>query len=66
MIEKQKKDMFQKLSDNINKIFLLNSTKYSKESIINIVNALLQSSIDIMEKNNDNQIDFLNFNREFK
>ena len=33
MIEKQKKDMFQKLSDNINKIFLLNSTKYSKESI---------------------------------
>ena len=62
IIEKQKKDMFQKLSDNLNKIFLLNSTNFSKESIINIINALLQSSIEIMDQNKDNQIALLNFN----
>ena len=62
IIEKQKKDMFQNLSDNINKIFLLNSTSFSKETLINIINALLQSSIEIMEQNKDNQVALLNFN----
>ena len=54
--------MFKKLTDNINKIFLLNSTSFSNESLINIVNALLESSEDIMEQNKDNQVAFLNFN----
>ena len=62
IIEKQKKDMFKKLTDNINKIFLLNSTSFSNDSLINIINALLESSEDIMEQNKDNQVAFLNFN----
>ena len=62
IIEKQKKDMYHKLSDNLNEIFLLNSTSLSKESLINIINALLQSSIEIMEQNKDNQVALLNFN----
>ena len=62
IIEKQKKDMYQNLSDNITKIFLLNSRSFSEESLINIINALLQSSIEIMDQNKDNQIALLNFN----
>ena len=62
IIEKQKKDMYQKLSNNLIEIFLLNSTSLSKESLINIINALLQSSIEIMEQNKDNQTALLNFN----
>ena len=62
IIEKQKKDMYQKLSDKINEIFLLNSINISNESLINIINALLQSSIEIMDQNKDNQTALLNFN----
>ena len=62
MIEKQKKDMYQNLSDNLSKIFLLNSTSFSKETLINIINALLQSCIEIMDQNKDNQVALLNFN----
>ena len=62
IIEKQKKDMYQKLSDNINEIFLLNSINLSNESLINIINALLQSSLEIMDQNKDNQTALLNFN----
>ena len=62
MIEKQKKDMYQNLSDNLSKIFLLNSTSFSEETLINIINALLQSCIEIMDQNKDNQTALLNFN----
>ena len=62
IMEKQKKDMYQNLSDNVTKIFLLNSTSFSKESLINIINALLQSSLEIMDQNKDNQTALLNFN----
>ena len=62
IIEKQKKDMYQKLSDNLDNIFLLNSTSFSKESLINIINAFLQNSIEIMEQNKDNQVALLHFN----
>ena len=51
IIEKQKKEIYQKLSDNLSKVFLFYSTDFTNESLINIINALLQSSIDIMEQN---------------
>lgn len=62
MIEKQKKEMFKKLTDCINKIFLCDSTTFSNDCLINIINALLESSQEIMEQNKDNQVAFLNFN----
>ena len=62
IIEKQKKEIYQKLSDNLSKVFLFYSTDFTNESLINILNALLQSSIDIMEQNKDNQVALLNFN----
>ena len=62
LIEKQKKDMLNKLNDSINKIFLLNSTSFSNDTLIIIINALLESSNDLIEKYNDNQVSFLHFN----
>ena len=62
IIEKKKKDMFQNLSDNLTKIFLFNSTSFSKEALINIINALLESCIEILDQNKDNQVALLNFN----
>ena len=62
IIEKQKKEMFKNLTDNINKIFLFNSNSLSNDSLINVINALLESTLDIMEKNTDNQVAYLNFN----
>ena len=62
MIEKQKKEMFKKLTDNLNNIFLFNSNSFSNDSIINIINALLESTQELIEQNKDNQVAFLNFN----
>ena len=62
MIEKQKKEMFKKLTDNINNIFLFNSNSFSNDSLMNIINALLESTQELIEQNKDNQVAFLNFN----
>ena len=62
MIEKQKKEMFKKLTDNINNIFLFNSNSFSNDSLMNIINALLENTQELIEQNKDNQVAFLNFN----
>ena len=62
IIEKQKKEMFNNLADSINKIFLVNSTSFTNDSLINIINALLESSQELIDQNKDNQAAFLNFN----
>ena len=54
--------MFKKLTDSINKMFLSDVSSFSNESLINIINALVENSQEIMEQNKDNQVPFLNFN----
>ena len=62
IIEKQKKEMFKKLTDCINKIFLSDSPSFSNECLTNIIDALFENSQEILEQNKDNQVPFLNFN----
>ena len=62
LMQQQKKDMFNKLTDSINKIFLLNSASFSNDSLIIVVNALLESCNELIEQNSDNQVACLHFN----